>query len=404
MVHPTPHASRLRVGALVAAAIALVAGTVVASRALAAPAPRAQDGAAPLAASIDALSRLDYDSRVRAARAIRRTPAEAAVPALLEAARHHADGYVRYKALVLASGFHDPRTVATATALLTDPNDRLRAVAYDLLATTPDVALRPQLLAALDREGSEFVRPALLRALVAVAGEASVDGALLRDVGRGEDYFRSAAIEALGRARAAFAVPALASVLRGDGPLVADAAVALGRMGSAEALAALDAAARAAAPSAGAAVRAAQCLAGRDCARTVATLTSALQAATEPSTPPAQRRATTAALAALAASGQTEAAHATVVLGLTASDSMRGPLALALAAAALQAPEPVFDVLRTAPDQSAAIRLLAEGFDLLDEDLGKEQFFTHVRRAYWEAPEGGPMRGLMQSLMETLDF
>ena len=55
-------------------------------------------------------------------------------------------------------------------------------------------------------------------------------------------------------------------------------------------------------------------------------------------------------------------------------------------------------------DQAAAIRLLAEGFDLLDEDLGKEQFFTHVRRAYWEAPEGAPMRGLMQSLMETLDF
>ena len=404
MVHPTPHASRIRVGALVVTAIALAAGTATASRAATAPVPRVQDGSTPLGASIDALSRLDYDSRVRAARAIRRAPAEVAVPALLEAARHHADGYVRYKALVLASGFHDPRTVVTATALLTDPNDRLRAVAYDLLAVTPDIALRPQLLAALDREGSEFVRPALLRALVAVAGDAAVEGALLRDVGRGEDYFRSAVIEALGRARAAFAVPALATVLRGDGPLVADAAVALGRMRSPESLAVLDAAAGVTAPSASAAVRAAQCLAGRDCAQTVATLTAALQAANEPSTTPAQRRATTAALAALAAAGQPEAIRATVVLGLAAADSMRGPLALALAAGALQAPEPLFDVLRTVPDQAVAIRLLAEGFDLLDEDLGKEQFFTHVRRAYWEAPEGAPMRGLMQSLMETLDF
>ena len=36
----------------------------------------------------------------------------------------------------------------------------------------------------------------------------------------------------------------------------------------------------------------------------------------------------------------------------------------------------------------AAIALLAEGFDMLEEDLDKERFFALVRRTYWESPDG----------------
>jgi hypothetical protein len=48
--------------------------------------------------------------------------------------------------------------------------------------------------------------------------------------------------------------------------------------------------------------------------------------------------------------------------------------------------------------------LLAEGFDILDEDLDKERFFAFVRRAYWEAPSDAPERTLTEALIVALDF
>ena len=35
------------------------------------------------------------------------------------------------------------------------------------------------------------------------------------------------------------------------------------------------------------------------------------------------------------------------------------------------------------PIGAGAIALLAEGFDMLEEDLDKERFFALVRRTYW---------------------
>ena len=49
----------------------------------------------------------------------------------------------------------------------TSPNDRLRTVAYSFFEHHPDRALVGDLLAALDKEQGEFVRPALVRALAA---------------------------------------------------------------------------------------------------------------------------------------------------------------------------------------------------------------------------------------------
>src|SRR5262249_1176507 len=65
---------------------------------------------AQLKAAIDKLGDLDYTTRTNAARTVRRTSPSQAVPALLQAVGEHTDGYVRYRALVLLTGFNDPRT------------------------------------------------------------------------------------------------------------------------------------------------------------------------------------------------------------------------------------------------------------------------------------------------------
>src|SRR5712691_10544522 len=127
---------------------------------------------------------------------------------------------------------------------LVSPNDRLRTVAYSFFEHNPDGAMVPQFLTALDQEQAEFVRPALVRAMAALAASsaaaeddaARVRQALLREVARGEDFFRSAVIEALGDYKAQYAVDALSAVAKLDGPLQDDAALALGKIGVARAL------------------------------------------------------------------------------------------------------------------------------------------------------------------------
>ena len=51
-----------------------------------------------------------------------------------------------------------------------------------------------------------------------------------------------------------------------------------------------------------------------------------------------------------------------------------------------------------------AAALLADGFDMLEEDFEKERFFAVARRAYWGAAEKSPARALMQTLIGKLDF
>jgi len=55
-------------------------------------------------------------------------------------------------------------------------------------------------------------------------------------------------------------------------------------------------------------------------------------------------------------------------------------------------------------DREKAVALLAEGFDMLEEDLDKERFFAVARRTYWESDGASPRRVLMQTLIGTLDF
>ena len=123
------------------------------SRRLRRPFPREQ-----LKAAIDKLGNLDYATRTNASRLVRRTPAAQAVPALLQAVAEHGDGYVRYRALVLLTGFNDPRTKDAMRESMASPNDRLRTVAYSFFEHNPDPAMVPALIARA-REGTGRVRP-----------------------------------------------------------------------------------------------------------------------------------------------------------------------------------------------------------------------------------------------------
>src|SRR5688572_11963825 len=158
-----------------------------------------------LSKAIDQLVSFDFKTRMEAARIVRRAPAGEVVPALAAAAVAHKDGYVRYRALVLLAGYGDASAGATMRKLLADPNDRVRAVTYGWFEHHPGAETLPALITALGREQSEFVRPALMRALAASQGEPAVQKALEPLIMRGEDYFRGSAIEALGDYQAAWA-------------------------------------------------------------------------------------------------------------------------------------------------------------------------------------------------------
>ena len=124
----------------------------------------------------------------------------------------------------------------------------------------------PELLASLDTEDAEFVRPALVRALAALGSDARVSSALVRETGRGEDFCRSAVIEALGDYKAAYAIDVLAAIARQDGPLLDDSALALGKIGDLRALETLATLQRSASPALQPIVAASTCLIGVQCA------------------------------------------------------------------------------------------------------------------------------------------
>ncbi len=363
--------------------------------------------AAELRAAIDNLGRLDYDVRVEASRTIRRTAPAQAVPALLQAVAEHADGYVRYRALVLLTGFNDPREKDAMRESLESPNDRLRTVAYSYYEHHPDPAMAPALMSKLDTEVAEFVRPALIRALAALAAQQAIPGlrqALVREVGRGEDFFRSVVIEALGDYRAAYAFDAVAAVAGLDGPLQDDAAVALGQMGDPRALEILAGLQRSAPRDRQPAIAAAICRLGVNCDTHQRYLVETLTFAD--ANPGFQEllRAAAAGLGTLGTAGREGAVDALFDVGIPSRDPTRAPVALALGAVALRNTPLMLSVLEARRDQAAAVGLLGEGFDMLEEDLDKERFFALARRTYWESDEGSTRRALMQTLITKLDF
>lgn len=365
------------------------------------PAPVAAD----VAAAIDRLGSLELSVRIDASRTVRRAPAEIAAPALARAARQHADGYVRYRALVLLAGFGDAPAAHVMREVMSDRNDRLRMVAYGWYEHHRDVNALPSLIDALSREQSEFVRPALLRAIAAYGDDPRARAAALPLVVRGQDDFRGALIAAMGDYRAAYAVQSIAEVAKLDGPLQDDAVTALGKIGDRtvhDLLAELQRSGpRGVQPS----IAVALALLGFNVPANEDYLKKSLVfGATTGSNQPLLRGAAQA-LAGLAVRGDAGALTALLDAGVPAAEPPRAPIALAVGLVALRNPTLLLDVIEPRSDRDAVMRLLQDAFDMLSsEDHELERFYVHVRRVYWSAPAGSARRQLAEALIQKLEF
>lgn len=355
-------------------------------------------------AAIDKLGSLEFPVRTGAARTVRRAEAPVAVPALLAAVAGHGDEYVRFRALVILSGFNDPRTAAVMRKALAERNDRMRTVAYAYFEHHADPSVAPALLQALDREESEFVRPALTRALAAYTKDKKVAAAMSGLVMKGHDQFRGTVIEALGDYRVAAALGPITTVAKLEGPLQDDAVLAIGKIGDKRGLETLAALQRTAPRDVQPTIAAGICLLGVNCASHQGYLVKTLEfAIANPGYQPLLRAAA-GGLGALATAGNHEAAAVLFERGAPTRDPERAAVALALGTVALRNTDLTLAVLEKQPDLGAAVELLREAFDMLEEDFAEERFFVAVRRAYWQAPEGSPVRRIAETLIQTLEF
>ena len=357
-----------------------------------------------LRVAVDHLGDIDYPARTKAAKLVRRAPAAQAVPVLLQAVQEHKDSYVRYKSLILLTGFNDSRATDQMVEMLSSPNDRLREVAYGYFERSPTPAITPRLLAALAKETGEFVRPALIRALAAVGSEPKVREVLLTDIMRGADHFRSTVIEAVGDYKLAYAVPRLTDVAKLDGPLQDDASLALGKIGDKRSLEVLAGLQRTGGRALQPTVAASICLLQINCPSHLGYLQKVLSFADDNPGYQEMVRAASFGLDAIAIQGNAEALNTLFETGIPSMDPMRAPLALSVAKVALRNTPAMLEHLMKTKDQRGALALLAEGFDMLQEDLEEEQFFVTVRREYWNAPESSPVRVVAEQLIAKLEF
>jgi HEAT repeat protein len=390
----------------------IVLGLVAADGGVAlAQAPRASESPAAekvspaqVKAAIDLLGSLDFPVRMDAGRTVRRAESTVAVPALLEAVANHKDSYVRFKALVVLSGFNDPRIGDVMVKALEDRNDRLRAAAYGWFEHHPDPKMAPRLLAALSKEESEFVRPSLTRALAALGTDAKVREVMTGLVMSGQDLFRAVVIEALGEYRATYALQPIMDVARLDGPLQDDAVLAIGRIGDKRGLIALADLQRTAPRNLQPSIAAAICLLGSNCSSHLGYLTETLRFAIANPGYQELLRAAAGGLSALAVAGNQEAAATLFERGSPTRDPERAPIALALGTLALRNTTLTLKALEGQKALDPAIELLREAFDMLEEDLEEERFYVTVRRAYWAAPAGSAARKIADLLIQKLEF
>lgn len=379
---------------------------------LAVPGVRAQEGStqtrqvnpADLRQAIDRLSTIEFPVRMEAARTIRRAPAADAVPALADAALKHSDGYVRYRSLILLAGFNDPRTKDVMLRMLNETHDRLRAVGHTFFEYNQDPAVLPRLLAALPQEEGEFVRPALTRTLAAYADDPRARQAILPLVTKGQDFFRSVVIEAIGDYKGTYAFDAINAVAKLDGPLQDDAVLALGKLGDKRAVETLAGLQKTAPRHIQPSIAASICLIGVNCASHRGYLEESLKFST--ANPGFQEllRASAGGLAALAVAGDTAALDTLVQVGGPSRDPARAAIALAIGTVALRNTTAVLEFVATKDDPAPALELLREAFDMLDEDYMEERFFVAIRRIYWQAAAGSPQRRAAEALIRKLEF
>jgi len=366
--------------------------------------PAAPVTAAQVQAAIDKLGSFDFPVRTEASRVIRRATAEVAVPPLAKAARTHTDEYVRYRALTILSGFGGPTASAVMQEVRSDRNDRLRTVAFAWYEYSPNPDELGPLLDALQKERSEFVRPALTRAIAAHGTDPRARTVLTPLVARGDDYFRSAVIDALGDYDGKYAIQEIATVAKLDGPLQDDAISAIGRLGDTSMLPMLSSLQKTLPQERQPTLYAALCLLGNGCPAAEAYLNKTLTfAATNDGYAPLLRGAVHAQ-GLLALHGHPAALNAIFDAGVNARETARGPIALGVGLVALRQPTLMLTTLEGRKDRDAAMELLRDAFDMLNEDFEEERFFVEVRKAYWAAAAGSTRRTVADALIQKLEF
>ena len=221
---------------------------------------------------------------------------------------------------------------------------------------------------------------------------------------KGQDFFRSAVIEAIGDYKGAYAYDALTVVARQDGPLQDDAALALGKIGDKRALDTLAALQRTAPRNNQPAVAAAICLLGINCSSHQGYLTETLKFGIEQAGFQDLLRSASAGLGAIAVSGNAEAMATLIELGAPTRDPARANIALALGTVTLRNTPLALRVLERETNREAALELLREAFDMLEEDYVEERFFATVRRTYWASAPGSPARTVADALIQKLEF
>jgi hypothetical protein len=223
-------------------------------------------------------------------------------------------------------------------------------------------------------------------------------------VGRGQDYFRSGVIEALGDYHATYALEPLLEIAKLGGPLQIDAVIALGKLKDPRAMETLATLQRTVPREVQPAIAAAICLLGVNCDAHMAYLVETLSFAGKNSGFQELLRTSVAGLVALANSGNAKALAALFDAGIPAMDPPRAPMALGVGTVAIRNAPLMMSFLQGYSKRDAAIDLVAEGFDMLEEDYEEEGFFAAVRKAYWQAPEGSGPRSVGQALIDKLEF
>ncbi len=230
--------------------------------------PSAPQAASPaqLQAAIDKLGDLDYPTRTAASRTVRRTAAiagRAGVAACGRRARRRLRPVSRAGPADRVQRSPDRRR----DARVADQPQRPPAHGGLQLSssTIPIRAWYPTLLDRSRRSRRSSSGPRWCARSPPSAPTPALQPVLAREAGRGEDFFRSAVIEALGDYKAQYAFDALTAIAKLDGPLQDDAAVALGKIGDKRALETLAALQRSAPQARQPSVAAGICLLGVNC-------------------------------------------------------------------------------------------------------------------------------------------
>jgi hypothetical protein len=304
---------------------------------------------------------------------------------------------------VLLAGFGGPAVPRVMRDVMADRNDRLRTVAYQWFEHHPEPTIIPALLEAFPRELSEFVRPALTRALAAQGSDARVQSALRPLVMRGQDMFRGSVIEALGDFKARYAVADLLAVAKLEGPLQDDAITALGKIGDRAIGRELATIRESAGPEVQPTISATFAILGFDAPLHQKFVEDTLAYAAKNGDVDVVRGAVHAATM-LAIAGRTQSLVALIDSATGTDGAVRESIALGVGLVALRSPTLLLQVVEARPTAEADTELLLEAFDMLSEDFAEEQFYVEIRRRYGEAPEGSPRRRAAERLLDRLEF